>query len=75
MVDALLKGEAVEGLEEYTLAELTLDEALQGNVQALFLPVEQVNADNVFDLCVANGFQSYDDVFRDIPEDQRPPRP
>jgi D-xylose transport system substrate-binding protein len=75
MVDALLKGEAVEGLEEYTLAELTLDEALQGNVQALFLPVEQVNADNVFDLCVANGFQSFDDVFRDIPEDQRPARP
>lgn len=75
MVDALLKGEAVEGLEEYTLAELTLDESLQGNVQALFLPVEQVNADNVFDLCVANGFQSFDDVFRDIPEDQRPARP
>jgi D-xylose transport system substrate-binding protein len=75
MVDALLAGEAVEGLEEYTLAELTNDESLQGNVQALFLPVEQVNADNVFDLCVANGFQSYDDVFRDIPEDQRPARP
>ena len=75
MVDALLKGEAVEGLQEYTLAELTTDEPLQGNVQALFLPVEQVNADNAFDLCVANGFQSYDDVFRDIPEDQRPARP
>ena len=75
MVDALLAGEAVEGLEEYTLAELTNDESLQGNVKALFLPVEQVNADNVFDLCVANGFQSYDDVFRDIPEDQRPARP
>lgn len=75
MVDALLKGEAVEGLQEYTLAELTLDESLAGSVQALFLPVEQVNADNVFELCVANGFQSYDDVFRDIPEDQRPARP
>jgi D-xylose transport system substrate-binding protein len=75
MVDALIKGEAVEGLEEYTLAELTLNDALAGNVKALFLPVEQVNADNVFDLCVANGFQSYDDVFRDIPEDQRPARP
>jgi D-xylose transport system substrate-binding protein len=75
MVDALAQGEAVEGLEEYTLAELTLNDALAGNVKALFLPVEQVNADNVFDLCVANGFQSYDDVFRDIPEDQRPARP
>jgi D-xylose transport system substrate-binding protein len=75
MVDSLLNSQPVEGLQEYTLAELTTDEALQGNVQALFLPVEQVNSDNVFDLCVANGFQSYDDVFRDIPEDQRPPRP
>ena len=62
-------------MEEYTLAELTLNDALQGNVKALFLPVEQVNADDVFDLCVANGFQAYDDVFRDIPEDQRPARP
>jgi D-xylose transport system substrate-binding protein len=75
MVDALIKGEAVEGMEEYSLAELTLNDALQGNVKALFLPVEQVNAENVFDLCVANGFQAYDDVFRDIPEDQRPARP
>ncbi len=75
MVDALLKGEAVEGLQEYTLAELTLNDALQGNVKALFLPVEQVNKDNVYELCVANGFQSYDDVYRDIPEDQRPPKP
>jgi D-xylose transport system substrate-binding protein len=75
MVDALLNGQPVEGLEEYTLAELTLDEALQGNVQALFLPVEQVNKDNVHALCVENGFQAYDDVYRDIPEDQRPPAP
>ncbi|HAJ34066.1 MAG TPA: D-xylose transporter subunit XylF [Chloroflexi bacterium] len=75
MVDALLKGQPVEGLQEYTLAELTLNDALQGNVKALFLPVEQVNKDNVHELCVANGFQSYDDVYRDIPEDQRPPKP
>ena len=75
MVDAILAGKPVEGLQEYTLAELTNDDSLQGNVNALFLPVEQVNKDNVYDLCVANGFQSYDDVYRDIPEDQRPARP
>ena len=75
MTDNLLNGKPVEGLEEFTMAELTNDESKQGNVKALFLPVEQVNKDNVFDLCVANGFQSYDDVFRDIPEDQRPPKP
>jgi len=75
MADALLKGNPVEGMQEYTLAELTTDESLSGNVMALFLPVEQVNAENVHELCVANGFQSYDDVYRDVPEDQRPPRP
>ena len=42
---------------------------------ALFLPVEQVNKDNVYDKCAKNGFQAYDDVYRDIPEDQRPPKP
>jgi D-xylose transport system substrate-binding protein len=75
MVDAILNGQPIEGLAEYTMAELTNDPAKEGNVNALFLPVEQVNADNVFDLCVANGFQSFDDVYRDIPEDQRPARP
>ncbi len=37
-----------------------------------FLPVQQVNKDNVHELVVESGFQSYDDVYRDIPEDQRP---
>ena len=75
MADNLLNGKPVEGLKEFTMAELTNDDTKQGNVKALFLPVEQVNKDNVFDLCVKNGFQSYDDVYRDVPEDQRPPKP
>jgi D-xylose transport system substrate-binding protein len=75
LVDSLLKGEDVPDLAEYTLAELTLNNDLQGSVKALFLPVFQVNADNVYDLVVVSGFQSYDDVYRDIPEDQRPPVP
>jgi D-xylose transport system substrate-binding protein len=74
LVDGLLKGNAVE-LQNYTLAELTNDESLSGEVPCNFLPVYQVNADNVYDLVVASGFQAYDDVYRDIPEDQRPPRP
>lgn len=75
MVDKLLKGQPVEGLNEYTMAELTNDPTKQGNVKALFLPVEQVSKDNVHERCVVNGFQSYDDVYRDVPENQRPPRP
>jgi D-xylose transport system substrate-binding protein len=75
IVDKLLKGQPIEGLTEYTLAELTADDSKQGKVKALFLPVQQVTKDNVYDLCVKNGFQSYEDVYRDIPESQRPPRP
>jgi len=75
LTDKLLKGEEVEGLQEYTMAELTNDPTKEGTVMAYFLPVVQVNADNVYELVVESGFQSYDDVYRDIPEDQRPPVP
>ena len=75
MADKLIKGIPVEGLKEYTMAELTNDPTKAGNVMALLLPVQQVDNSNVFDLCVKNGFQKYDDVYRDIPEAQRPPKP
>ena len=75
MMDKLIRGEAIEGLDTYTMAELTNDPSLDGNVSAYFLPVQQVNKDNAYDLVVASGFQSFDDVYRDIPEDQRPSRP
>ncbi|HSK87346.1 MAG TPA: substrate-binding domain-containing protein [Anaerolineales bacterium] len=74
MMDALLKGETVSGLEEYSLKVLT-GEDLEGNIQALFLPVEQVTKDNVYELIVKSGFQPYEDVYRDIPEEDRPPKP
>ena len=40
-----------------------------------FLPVYQVNQDNVYELVVESLFQSYDAVYRDIPEGERPPKP
>ena len=75
MIDQLINGEAIDGLETYTMAELTNDDSLEGEVNAYFLPVQQVNADNAYDLVVVSGFQAYDDVYRDVPEDQRPPQP
>jgi D-xylose transport system substrate-binding protein len=75
MMDKLVKGETIEGLKNYTMAELTNDPSKTGEVPCVFLPVEQVTADNVYDLVVKSEFQSYDDVYRDIPEDQRPPKP
>jgi len=75
LIDKLIKGESVSGLEDFALAELTNDDSKTGTVPCLFLPVQQVTKDNVYELIVQSGFQSYDDVYRDIPEDQRPPKP
>jgi len=69
------EGELYDALEEYTMAELTNDPEQEGTVMAYFLPVTQVNAENVYDLVVVSGFQAYDDVYLDIPEDERPPMP
>jgi D-xylose transport system substrate-binding protein len=74
LTDKLIKGEDA-GLEMYTMAELTNNPDAEGEVPCHFLPVYQVNQDNVYELVVVSGFQSYDDVYRDIPEDERPPKP
>ncbi len=74
LVDQLIKGEKAD-LKMYTLAELTNDPSMKGEVPCKFLPVYQVNKGNVYDLVVKSGFQSYDDVYRDIPEAQRPAKP
>ncbi|NUM43799.1 MAG: substrate-binding domain-containing protein [Anaerolineales bacterium] len=75
VMDKLIKGEAVEGMKNFTLAELTVDPSKTGEVPCVFLEVQQVNQENVYDLVVKSGFQAYDDVYRDIPEDQRPAKP
>ncbi len=74
LADKLAKGEDL-GLTMYKLSDLTLNKDLTGEVPCNFLPVVQVTKDNVYDVVVKSGFQSYDDVYRDIPEAQRPPKP
>jgi len=75
MIDQLLKGETVSGLQEFSLALLTGDDTKTGNVKANFLPVVQVTKDNVYDVIVLSCFQPYDDVYRDIPDADRPAKP
>jgi D-xylose transport system substrate-binding protein len=75
LTDALLKGQTVSDLKSYTMAELTNDKTKTGSVMADFLPVVQVTKDNMYDVIVKSGFQSYDDVYKDIPAAQLPPRP
>ena len=75
LADKFLKGQTDPNLKKYTMAELTNDKSKTGDVMAYFLPVVQVTKDNVYDLIVKSGFQKYDDVYRDIPADKRPPKP
>ena len=75
MAIKLARDEKIDGLQEFSLRELTLDDRLQGTVPCKFLEVVGVDKDNVYEEIVKSGFQSYDDIYRDIPEDRRPPHP
>jgi D-xylose transport system substrate-binding protein len=75
LADNLIQGKTVADMKSYTLAELTNDKTKTGKVSAVFLPVVQVTKDNVYDVVVKSGFQSYDDVYKDIAADKLPPRP
>jgi len=75
LVDMFLNGETDPDLQEYNLSDLTGNDALTGTVLAKYLPVTQVTIDNLYEEIVVSGFQSYDDVYQDIPEADRPPRP
>jgi len=71
----LAEGKSVDGLQNFSLAELTLDKKLQGEVPCKFLKVVQVDKDNVYDVVVKSGFQKWEEVYAGTPEDQRPPKP
>jgi D-xylose transport system substrate-binding protein len=72
MIDKLLKNEAISGLVTYTLAILTGDDTKTGSIQANFLPVVQITKDNVYDVVVKSCFQPYEDVYRGIPDADKP---
>jgi D-xylose transport system substrate-binding protein len=75
MAVKMAKGEKVAGLKDFTLAELTLDKKLKGSVPCRFLKVVEVDQSNVYNEVVKSGFQKYDEVYKDIPKDKRPPKP
>jgi D-xylose transport system substrate-binding protein len=75
VMDNLIKGQPVTGMKNFSLADLTVDPTKTGDVPCVFLDVQQVTKDNVYDLVVKSGFQKYDDVYRDIPADKLPPKP
>jgi D-xylose transport system substrate-binding protein len=75
LIDLLLNGKTDPDLKSYKLSDMTKNDKLTGNVMAKYLPVLEVTKDNLFDAVVVSGFQSYDDVYKDIPAAKLPPRP
>ncbi|MGD9210536.1 MAG: substrate-binding domain-containing protein [Desulfobacteraceae bacterium] len=71
----LVKKEKVDDLKTYSLKDLTLDDNLKGDVPCKFLKVIGVDQNNLYKEIVKTGFQDYDDIYKDIPSDKRPPRP
>jgi len=54
------------GLTPFKLADLTLDNSKTGDVQCKFLQVSQVTKENLKQLVVDSGFQSYEGVYKDV---------
>lgn len=75
LVDSFLNGKTDPDLQSYKLSDLTGNASLTGEVMAKYLPVTEVTKDNLYEAVVVSGFASYDDVYQDIPEAERPPRP
>ena len=75
IAEQLAKGEKVTGLKNFKLSELTLDNNLKGQVPCKFLQVVQVDKNNVYEEVIKTGFQSWDAVYKDTPQSQRPPKP
>jgi len=63
----------VEGLQDFSLAELT-GEDLEGTVSCRFLEVIGATQNNLYEVIVKSGYQSYDDVYKGVPEEDRPPK-
>lgn len=75
VLDKLLKGQAVDGMKNFSLAVLTTDPSKVGEVSCVFLPIQQIDKTNVYEKVVKTGFQNYDDVYAGIPYSLRPLRP
>ncbi len=76
-IDLVQNGAMVKELKEYSLYELTVDETYRnaGNVGCYFIPVVEIDKSNVYEEIVVSGYQPYDEVYRNVPVADRPPRP
>lgn len=64
---SLAKGEEVE-------TDITIDNGFKEVPFVQLTPIS-VDKDNLLEVIIGDGFHSYEDVYKNIPEDERPPKP
>lgn len=74
-LDRLIKEQALLDLQRCPMSDLVGEPEFEGTIFCTLLPVHLLTPDNLFDLVVRSGYQAYDDVYREIPDSLRPPRP
>lgn len=75
ILDRLIKEKPLIDLQRCEMSDLTADETLSGTIFCVLLPVQALTPENLFELVVKTGYESYDDVYREVPDSLRPARP
>ncbi len=61
--------------EPLTNAEPFTNDNIKKDVQAILLEVQVVDKNNLMNTVIKDGYVSYDDVYANVPQDKRPPKP
>jgi D-xylose transport system substrate-binding protein len=61
--------------EPLTNSEKFMNDNLKKEIPAILLEVQVVDKNNLMDTVIKDGYVSYEDVYVNVPEDKRPPKP
>jgi D-xylose transport system substrate-binding protein len=59
----------------YSIASISGDPRMRGDVFCVHLPIIPVTKENIYEVVIKTGFQDYNTVYQNIPEALRPQRP
>ena len=71
-VEAAIKLAKKESLAD---AKLFTNDSIKKDIQAILLEVQVVDKNNLMDTVIKDGYASYDEVYKNVPADKRPPKP
>ncbi len=68
---------AIKLAKKEPLTETTdlMNDNINKNIKAILLEVIVVDKNNLMDTVIKDGYVAYDDVYANVPENQRPPKP